>query len=263
MFSLQARLLWLGVIMIGMLLQSCSDGGSSPRDDRNTIGNPSSIINGLTSDSIVALLTYEYSRDYFNGGSFPYLKASAYLSDMSQFVNASSVSVESQSLSNSIGGTGQYLLETPTSVVTGASPSVSWSIAGYLGNTFSHSFSVPGTFNLTNFSVGDDIDQSTGITITYSNSTSSDSIDVVVRYDKNLTKAVIHPDSTSGGGELARVEPNDGSITLSPSDLAGLKSNRIYNLLFIRKVYDTTSYLGHKIGHYSTYTMNYPFKLVD
>ena len=232
-------------------MMSCTQNSQNPERSVYEKGFPLGLLGFNINDTVYALLRYDYTDRYEAAGNVEVNAAvQAFLADSVGFVNATSVSVNSQSLTNVNSGStyvGQYHLNGPI-VGTGQNPTASWNVVGYLGSTFDQLFSLAPRFNISSFEFLDTVSISNGYSRSYSNLVSGDSIEVLLLLDSFYSSEYIHPDSTTGSGDIGKVVGDNGSISFTSSELANFTPYRIYNLIIQRAKYETSSYQGKKIG---------------
>lgn len=241
-----------------MFISSCSDGTSPTSHESLRKGLPTSLLGTNSSDTIHAFLRYDYCDDVEPDGMLdPNAAIQAFLADDNGFVNATSVSANSQLLKNMFLGkvfTGQYDLDGPN-VGTTDNPSVDWSITGYLGSSLTTTFSLAPRFSFSASKFIDTVSKSGGLWRTYSNGiNAADSVDIAMVFDNLFTTEYIHPDSATGGGYVVKFVSDDGSIGLSSAEIAHLTPYRMYYLKFGRARDSVMSYQGRKVLLSSRYT---------
>lgn len=210
-------------------------------------------------DTVQALLIYhagDYVEDYSTIFSNANVQALTFNED--SLVDVSSVTVNSDILTRI--SEGIYSASTPT-IPSGGSTALAWAINGYRGGNFSNTFSMAPRLTVTNLAYGDTIDMSVGKTITYSGSNGGELV-VNAVFGETLSGLLIHPDSTTIGGDLSKTATDNGSLLLSSGDLSGLTPHRIYVLTITHAAYTSQPYAGTKVGHHSSYSYTVPFVLV-
>ena len=242
-----------------ILFTACSEPQSSgPAQNGGKGGFPAGFLGFNGTDTIYALLRYDYTDDVIPGGGLnPNAAVQAFLRDSLRFVNATSVSANTQALTNAYNGsnlTGQYSLDGPN-VSTSSNPTVAWSIVGYLGSNFSQTYDLAPRFNVSGLAFIDTVSKATGLTKSYSNIVSGDSIVVALEFESLLSGEYIHPDSTTGDGYVVKTTTDNGSVSISSSELSALTPHRLYKFSIQRAKYATTTYQGKKIGVVSVYSI--------
>lgn len=252
----KSALLYFALVCV---LAGCSDVPSNPEKNPSEKPIDARKFGVITTDSLVGLLLYNAGLHIRDDVGPTYASSvQAFFAGPDSLKDVTSASVNSESLVRLFEG--QYVIDEPT-VPTSSPYSLNWSATGFAGSSFSNTFNMATPMSPTNLGYCDTIDKSAGYSVTYSGSASG-MVTVSIVFDEPRSALEVHADSTSYGGYLTKTVSDNGTISLTPTDLAGLKPHRVYTLLFEHDLYQSTNYVGAKVGHYSSYTVSVPFVLV-
>lgn len=178
----------------------------------------------------------------------------------SKIVGVSSVSVNSQALTQASGGS--IYNNMSNAVFNSASPtSASWSVSGYQGGSLTDAATVPALMNVTNLSPGDTVSASSGFTVDYTNHAGGDLL-ATASFDGTFTR--IWGDSAisqSGHGGTSKYSTDNGSISFSSSDLSGITTGGFISVVLVHYEYHVNKSGPLPVGVLSSSAMRIPLFL--
>ncbi len=170
-------------------------------------------------------------------------------------VKANSVSLDRESSS-------MLYSSMSSSLISGNS--VRWEIGGYEGaSTLYDTTTLPSSMIITSLNPADTVSKSSGFNISYTGYTTTGKIIITVLFDGGLT--YIWKDSTTaanGSGSAIIIDNDDGSVSVSSSDLSSFTTGGYISVSITHYEYHTrVTSTGRRVGFITTNTTIIPLYL--
>jgi hypothetical protein len=217
---------------------------------------------GFDTVKVAAGLRFSETKEMSDrqGDSYPVMAVQAAFTDGYNLENVNSVSVNGIALASV--KQGQYLNQSRNLYTTST---LGWSVNGYGTIPFNPSQSTPSELTFTGVHPFDTVSQSSGFTLQYEGAQPNSDLIVTCTFNPGETSYFIDSAAAYDGGSndlVTNIVNDNGSVTLSTSDLQGFKTNRYITLVITHYNLDIQQASnGNNVAIISSYSTSIPLYL--